>query len=441
MEAANYFMKELEKNKAEDIILREVNTKNYQIKFYNSKIDIVKEYNFSKLIVFVTKGRKTMLTSVKNLDKNNLKKKAREIMKFISMLPDSDYYGIADGPFKYRRKEGLFSREAMNVSKAIKLCEESINEAMNNGATRVAGVLEGSESDERLISNHNVKASQKESQTYLSIRSLTDHKSGTSSGHTTSISRDLKGLDAVDKARESAEISIQGVKSKKISIGKYDIIYYPLASSSIIENIGDAASMFSVETQSSCFINKLNKKVGNENVTISDDPTNNKNPGSSLYDDEGVPTRRNIIIKDGVFKKYLHNTSTARKYKTKTTANAGIPKPEASSTKLHPKDSNIEEMIRTTKRGLIVTNTWYTRFQSYIKGDFSTIPRDTILIVKNGSIVGSTYGIRLNDNLIRMMENIELISKKSKPIAGWETERINQIPTFKVKNVLVTRPK
>ncbi len=441
MEAANYFMKELERNKAEDIILREVNTKNYQIKFYNSKIDIVKEYNFSKIIVFVTKGKKTTLTSVKNLNKNSLKKKAREIMKFISMLPDSDYYGIADGPFKYRSKKGLFSKEAMNVSKAIKLCEDAISEAMNNGATRVAGVLEGSESNEKLISNHDVKASQKESQTYLSIRSLTDHKNGTSSGHTTSISRDLKGLDAVDKARESAEISIQGIKSKKISVGKYEVIYYPLASSSIIENIGDAASMFSVETQSSCFINKLNKKVGNENVTISDDPTNNKNPGSSLYDDEGVPTRKNIIIKNGVFKKYLHNTSTAKKYKTKTTANAGIPKPEASSTKLHPKDSNIEEMIRTTKKGLIVTNTWYTRFQSYIKGDFSTIPRDTILIVKDGSIVGSTYGIRLNDNLIRMMKNIELIGKKSKPIAGWETERINQIPVFKVKNVLVTRPK
>ncbi len=441
MEAANYFMKELEKNNADDIILKEVNAKNYQIKFYNSKIDIVKEYDFSKLIVFVTKGKKTMLTSVKKLDKNNLKKKAREIMKFISMLPDSDYYGIADGPFKYRSKDGLFSKEAMNISKAIKLCEEAISEAMDNGATRVAGVFEGSESNEKLMSNHNVRASQKESQTYLSIRSLTDHKNGTSSGHMTSISRDLKGLDAVNKAKESAEISIQGIKSKKINVGKYDIIYYPLASSSIIENIGDAASMFSVETQSSCFINKLNKKVGNDNVTISDDPTNNRNPGSSLYDEEGVPTRKNIIIKEGVFKKYLHNTSTAKKYKTKTTANAGIPKPEASSTKLHPKDSNIEEMIRTTKKGLIVTNTWYTRFQSYIKGDFSTIPRDTILIVKNGSIVGSTYGIRLNDNLIRMMKNIELIGKKSKPIAGWETERINQIPLFKVKNVLVTRPK
>ena len=441
MEAANYFMKELEKNNADDIILKEVNAKNYQIKFYNSKIDIVKEYDFSKLIVFVTKGKKTMLTSVKKLDKNNLKKKAREIIKFISMLPDSDYYGIADGPFKYRSKDGLFSKEAMNISKAIKLCEEAISEAMDNGATRVAGVFEGSESNEKLMSNHNVRASQKESQTYLSIRSLTDHKNGTSSGHMTSISRDLKELDAVNKAKESAEISIQGIKSKKINVGKYDIIYYPLASSSIIENIGDAASMFSVETQSSCFINKLNKKVGNDNVTISDDPTNNKNPGSSLYDEEGVPTRKNIIIKEGVFKKYLHNTSTAKKYKTKTTANAGIPKPEASSTKLHPKDSNIEEMIRTTKKGLIVTNTWYTRFQSYIKGDFSTIPRDTILIVKNGSIVGSTYGIRLNDNLIRMMKNIELIGKKSKPIAGWETERINQIPLFKVKNVLVTRPK
>ncbi len=441
METLNFFMKELEKRGAEDIVLKAEKTHNYQIKFYNSKIDIVKEYDFSKILVFATKGRKTILTSVKAVDKKSLTRKASEIVKFLSMLPDSDYRGIADGPFKYRSNKNMASKEAMNIPKAIKMCEDAISTAVNNGGTRVAGVLEGSVTDEELISNHNVKAKQKETQTYLSIRVLTDHTKGTSSGHMTSIARNLKDLKAKDKSEQAAEISLQGVKTRKIPVGKYDIIYYPLASASIIENIGDAASIFNVETQSSCFINKLGKKVANEKVTISDDPTNNKIPGSSLFDDEGVPTKRNRIIDKGVFKKYLHNTSTAKKYKTKTTANAGLPMPEATSTKLHRGDSSIEEMIRTTKKGLLITNTWYTRFQSYIKGDFSTIPRDSILIIKNGKISGATTGIRLNDNLIRLMSNIELLDRKVEPIAGWETERINQIPIFKVKNVLVTRPK
>lgn len=441
MNASKLFMKELKKKGADDIVIKENNTHSYQIKFYNSKIDIVKEYDFKTMSVFVSKGKKTFLTTVKNLDPKNLRKKAADIMKFISMLTDTDYYGIADGPFRYRSNKGMFNKEIANLQKAIRLCESAISTAMDNGATRVSGVFEGFLDDEKLYSNHNVEAANKESHAYLSIRSLTDYHNKTSSGHTTSIARNFKDLNVNSKARESAELSVQGLETKKVPIGKYDIIYYPLASSSLIENIGDAASIFNVETQSSCFIKKVNKRVGNELVTISDDPTHNKLPGSEIYDEEGVPTEKDIIIDHGIFKKYLHNTSTAHKYKTKTTGNAGLPIPEASSTRLQGGDSNLAEMIKTTKKGLVVTNTWYTRFQNYSTGDFSTIPRDSILIVKNGSIVGSTYGIRLNDNLIRMMKNITLIGRKVYATSGWETERINQIPFFKVKNVLVTRPK
>ena len=437
MDVIKFFIKELEKNKAEDIIVKLVDSNNYQIKFYNSRIDVVKRFDFKSMDVFVSYKKKNLLTNLRNFSKENMIKKAKAIMKFVKLLPDKDYYGIADGPFKYRSSKGMFYKEVNNVEKAIKITEKAINTSLNSGAERVSGVLEGGISNERLVTNHNVDAYQKQSSVYLSLRALTKN----SSGHTTSSSRNFKELNAHEKATESAELSLQGLEPKRVAPGRYDIIYYPLASSPIIESIGDASSIFSVETQSSCFANKINKRVGSEAVTISDDPTNNKVASSELFDEEGVPTKKNIIIREGILKKYLHNTSTARKYKTKTTANAGLISPQAVSVRLQPKKSNLNEMIRTTKKGLIVTNTWYTRFQSYTKGDFSTIPRDAILIIKNGSVVGSTQGIRLNDNIIRMLENITLIGKRAQQTLSWETTTTHQIPLFKVKNVLVTRPK
>ena len=437
MDVMKFFIRELERREAEDVVLKLIESDNYQIKFYNSKIDIVKKFDFKSMDIFVSYKKKNLVTNIRNFSKQNLIKKAKSIMKFIKILPDKDYYGIADGPFKYRSSRGMFYNEVNNVEKAVKATEKAIKTCLKSGAERVSGVLEGGTSKEKIMTNHNVVANQKQSSAYLSIRSLTEN----SSGHTTSVSRDFAGLHIEEKARESAELSLQGLESKKINPGKYDIIYYPLASAPIIESIGDAASIFSVETQSSCFANKINKKVGGEEVTILDDPTNNKVASSELFDDEGVPTKKNIIIKNGIFKKYLHNTSTARKHKTKTTGNAGLISPHAFSVKVKPGDSNLKEMIRTTKNGLVVTNTWYTRFQSYTKGDFSTIPRDAILLVRNGSITGSTYGIRVNDNIIRMLKNTTLIGKKSYPTLSWETTTAHQIPFFKVKNVLVTRPK
>ena len=435
---AEKFMKKLKLLGADDVIIEQFKQNSTQIKFYNSKIGVVKNFESESLSLFVTSKKRVLRTNIRELTPQNMNKKARQIMKLVRLLPEKkDYYGIAKGPFKYRKKQGLFEKDVESLGKQIEIVESAINNSLNHGAERVAGVLETSVVEKKLFSSNLVKTSQKESFAYLSIRSLIKK----SSGHTTSCSRSLKGLNYKAKSVESAEIAIQGIETRKIPVGKYAIIYYPLASSSIIENIGESASIFNVEIGSSCFSNKINKKVASEIVNISDDPTNNKNPGSTLFDMEGVPTRKNRIIESGILKTYLHNTSTAKKYKTKTTANAGLIAPEVHSLRFGNGDSNLEEMVKTTKKGLIITNTWYTRFQNYAKGDFSTIPRDTILILENGRINGATYGIRINDNIIRMLNNTTMIGKKTEFTLGWETEKVHQIPFFKVENVLITRPK
>ena len=62
------------------------------------------------------------------------------------------------------------------------------------------------------------------------------------------------------------------------------------------------------------------------------------------FDMEGVPTQRNVVINDGVLKTYLHNTSTAKRYKTKTVSPGNILRKEIKKkTKLGKK---IKEMMR-----------------------------------------------------------------------------------------------
>lgn len=438
MEIINYLIKRLEGINATDIIVHHTKSRTKHIKFYNSKIGVINEFDDESINLFLAFEKRILITDLKDISKKGIENKMRKIKNIIQFIPEKqDYFGIAEGIFKYRKQDGFYNREVEKSEKSIEIAEESINSAMNHGAQRVAGVLESSVVEKRIISNKGAEAFQKETTTYLSIRSLVKD----ASGHTTSIARNFKDLRHKEKSEESADIALQGLKKQKIEIGKYDVIYYPLASSSIIENTGEASSIFNLETGTSCFKGMVEKRVANDIITLTDNPLQNKIPGSKLFDDEGVPTQENVIIEKGIFKKFLHNTSTARKYKTRTTANAGLISPEPHLLSLKPKDSNLQEMIETTKNGLIVTNTWYTRFQNYATGDFSTIPRDTILIVKNKSIIGSTYGIRINDNLIRMMKNTTMIGKKAIPTTGWETSGILVLPIFKVKDVLITRPK
>jgi len=161
---------------------------------------------------------------------------------------------------------------------------------------------------------------------------------------------------------------------------------------------------------------------------------------SYTFDDEGVPTKTTIIINKGILKTYLHNTSTAKKHKIKTTGNAGLIAPEPTNIILKPGKYSKESLFKNVRNGLYVTNIWYTRFQNFLTGDFSTIPRDGIFLIKNGEIVRSLKGIRISDNLQRILLNVIKISNKPEWIQRWTSENPVLTPYVIVKDVNVTLP-
>ena len=63
-------------------------------------------------------------------------------------------------------------------------------------------------------------------------------------------------------------------------------------------------------------------------------------------------------------------------------------------------DVSKDELFEDVKKGLYLTNTWYTRFQNYAKGDFSTIPRDGIFLIEKGKIKQSLKDLRISDNAL-----------------------------------------
>ncbi|MCX8178193.1 MAG: metallopeptidase TldD-related protein, partial [Candidatus Bathyarchaeota archaeon] len=72
----------------------------------------------------------------------------------------------------------------------------------------------------------------------------------------------------------------------------------------------------------SVHMDKLGKKVASESVTIYDDGTVEGAFGSFKYDDEGVPTQKTLLVKDGFVVGLMHNKETAKKFNTQPTGNA-----------------------------------------------------------------------------------------------------------------------
>src|SRR2546426_130215 len=155
---------------------------------------------------------------------------------------------------------------------------------------------------------------------------------------------------------------------------------------------------------------------------------------------EGVPTRRNVLVNKGVLKTYLHNTSTAKKFRTKTTGNAGLVSPDPHAIFVKPGDRSRDEIFSEVKDGLWLTNTWYTRYQSYVTGDLSTIPRDGIFHIQKGDVAEAWKDIRLTDNLLHLLKNIVALSDKPEQMMWWgEVGVPNFVPYALIQDVGITK--
>lgn len=436
--AAEKLLKKLRAAGADDAIITTIEDSTSQIKFANSKIATTQSWLTAKMNVFIASKKRLVATTIKDFSEQAINDASSRIMKFAAATPPTEEYGgIAEGPFNYTEINDTYDQKIAQLNeKAVDMAEAEINAAMKAGAKRCAGVLETSATSYRIITTNNVEANDKATKLYFSIRAFIDKYA---SGHNVTNSRVLSKFTPEETAEQAAETAKQATNPSPGKAGVYDVLFEPLPFSNLLAQVGEAASIFNVESQLSCLAEKLGQNVGSENVTITDDATMPNGFNSSKFDAEGVKTQKNTIIENGTLKTYLHNTSTAKRHNTKTTANAGIISPMPFNIVFKNGKLNKEEMISEIKKGLIVTNVWYTRFQNSATGDFSTIPRDGIFSVENGRITGAVKELRISENLLKILKNAAEAGSKSEQVFGWEVELPVTTPPVLVKEVRLTK--
>ena len=183
------------------------------------------------------------------------------------------------------------------------------------------------------------------------------------------------------------------------------------------------------------------QRIVSEEVTIVDDPTLEGSFGFYLFDDEGAPTQKTMIIERGVLKGFIHNTSTAKRYNAKTTGNAGIISRRSSNLVFEPGDYSFEELLSETGDNpmLYITSSRYTRFTNRVEGTFSSIPRDGVFLIKNGELWKPVRGLRISDNMLNIFKNTVGLSKERQQVKWWEVTTPTVSPFFLVRNCLMTR--
>ena len=450
MEFLETFMKKLKKEKVDDAVLTFARNNSRQIKFADNKIVKTGIEELSDLGIFVVKDKKIVTTSFKDVvgedtgevtaklvDEENVNKIIKKIMDFLKAArPKEDYKGINEKNFSYKDVEEMYDEKIKNVND-IDLFEKGMNGALNEGAKRTNGILELHEVKETILTSNDISFSEKKSELYFSIRSFFGKDE---SGHMNCVSNVVNKFDIEKTGMRSGKVAKDSkgvVNGKK---GRYDILFSPLAFAPILNAIGESASIFSVDAGMSFFSDKLNKKVGSGEVNLYDDGRLRNGIGSTKADMEGVVTKKNVLVEEGMYKTFLHNTSTARNHNVESTGNAGLISPNVWNVEFGKGDRKFDDLIKEIKHGLYVTNVWYTRFANYHTGDFSTIPRDGCFLIKDGEITGSWKGIRVSENVLNILSNVKAVENKQIHLRSWEADTPILSPSILVKNCNVTVP-
>jgi PmbA protein len=437
IDTSEYLMKKLLSAGADDVVLSAFTSFGQHTKFANNLVVKTGTEEVSSISIFsVWKGR-IVETALKEFTKASADEIVRKAAAFAKHLPENENYaGIADGPFKYKSLPYDPKIAALGDIHAD-VVESAVDSALNLGAKRVSGVLETYDWKSTLLTSHSVNANENGSSVYFSLRVFAEKDA---SGHKVACSRRLGDVSFEKTAKSAAEIALDAINPVPGPVGKFDLVFEPLPFADLLERMGSAASAFDVDAGLSFFQDKMGKKIGNDAVTLVDDGTMPYGYHSTPFDAEGVPTRRTSIIEKGKLVTYLHNTSTAKRYKTETTGNAGLISPHHWNLVLESGKHSRDELFKEVKNGIYITNIWYTRFQNYVTGDFSTIPRDGIFMIKNGRLEHPVRGIRISSNMLDILKGIEVVGKESENIHSWEVGSSVITPPVLVKNVNITKP-
>ncbi len=424
---------------ADEAAAKRVEKDDVQIRFSNNNVDISNRWLDESLAVFIAVDGRTTGVEIKN--DSEMRDAIERAVNFAKKLPENpDFRGLYDKKTAANSPEGDVG--TMDISELPRIAMDA---ALEHGVKRVSGEIYLSKKRISLETNYN---SLEEYRCHIisTVRAFNDEGNpGQASTHAAT-KKELKRFGPAYVGEQAGRLAAMNRNVKEGKEGKYTVLFEPLCFGSAVTEMGKSLSAFSVDMGSSFFVDKIDKEVGSEVLTLWDDP-HTPGAGSRGFDDEGAPTQKTLAIDNGVLKTYLHSNSTAKKMGTETTGNgadagsmAGI-NPRYWQMSVKPGKSDWEDLLAGIDKGLYIANTWYTRYQDHRAGDYSTIPRDGIFYVENGEIVESWKGIRITENILNLMKNIRELGNEVVPVDWWGETQAVFAPHALVDDVRITGPK
>lgn len=423
---------------AEEVEVYASNVNEKQVIIERDEIRLGKTQYNSGIGIRVILKKSLGFACVNSLEKRSVKAISKRAVKLAKSSP-ADKFNVLPPKMRLPTIKALYDKEAENFSsedcvEAAKLMLDTIKDCEGKILVE-SGEFSSLINENAIVNSYGIHASEKKSlfSWYVLGRmtsgeiSFCDHEFG----ETTMV----EGINVEKTALDFVKRVKKYVKAKKVKRFKGDVILTPNAASVLIADvIAHAVNSENVQKGTfPLFKGKIGAQVASQLITVEDNGILPGGVGSGVFDREGVPHQRTVLIERGKLKNYLYHTSSAARQNKRTTGNAvggyrDLPKVSITNLKFENGDMTIDEMIESTNRGIIVNG-----FRGFplISGDFSGAIKGSEYIVK-GETQYCVKDAAISGNIRKSLMKIDAVSLDVKIMSQFI------LPYFRIKDMYVS---
>ena len=374
------------------------------------------------------------IASIETTNEDEIKNVISNSIKNLHTLKKREFWKGLPSKSNFSQIQGTFDEKLEEISgtKAADIAQNLINSTLDQKITSITGSLNIVSENFGLANSNGLALDEKS--TYISaiINAESEKSTIPVSGIGHASGRTLENFSPEQIGEDAKIMCLESINPKRVDSGEYSMIFEPYSVGELLAFV--VASNFNFKTFSekkSCFTNDFQKEIAANEFSLTDDPHSVNGMGSKSFDDEGTGTRPRRLIEDGVFKNTYANLYDGYKENSTSTGNGlriGSPMGRSSepmpisaphNLKVEKGDTSQDEMIKDTKKGILVSRLWYTCAVNPVRGDFSCTARSGIRIIKDGKITGPGKSVRIIHDLPTMLKNISSIGSNQQNVIQW----------------------
>ncbi|WP_310568756.1 TldD/PmbA family protein [Gemmatimonas sp.] len=399
------------------------------IRFADNQVSTAGATTDAQLGIQSAFGRKHAVVTTNDLSDEAIKRAVEQSERLARLAPDDPEAMPQLGSQPYTPVNSYFESSAsLTADDRAKAALIALDMARKAGDVKAAGYLVNTAGALAIGNSTGMFAYHRSTNVNYTLTARTSD--GTGSGWAAADHADWAQIDARRVAETAVQKARLSQKPVALEPGRYTVILEPQAVGDLVQLIANYADARSADEGRSPFVkqgggNKVGEKIVDDRVTIFSDPADPQLLGRP-WDFEGMPLGRQVWIENGVLKQLIYSRFWAKK-QSKT------PTGGPSTFKMAGGTQSVEDLIKGTTRGILVTRLWYLREVDPRTVLYTGLTRDGTFLVENGKITKSLRNFRFNESPLFLLNNIEALGRPER-LAGTEQGGDVVMPSIKARD-------